>query len=213
MPPGLWLIPLPYADDIRQFPEQTDAPLVTTEALTDKMRIILEQLQLPGGVYDPSKYPNPDLQWFYRILQAMALEEDIPDNPVDKTIPRFKQIDKRCGEYIEDYGRAFEETFAQLSRNSLAVRGKPAAKRRTAEAEDKEKPTKRIKMEPKVKNEDGDDVGLTDQQMAVINDKGQISKQTVAILKTYLSQRGQGTTGKKADLIERVQEYLESKGL
>ena len=213
MPPGLWLIPLPYADDIRQFPEQTDAPLVTTEALTDKMRVIMEQLQLPSGVYDPSKYPNPDLQWFYRILQAMALEEDIPDVPVDKTIPRFKQIDKRCGEYIDDYGKAFEETFAQLSRNSLAVRSKASAKRRTAEPEDKEKPSKRMKVEPQVKSEDSDDAGLTDQQMAVINDKGQINKQTVAILKAYLIQRGQGTAGKKADLIERVQEYLESKRL
>jgi ATP-dependent DNA helicase 2 subunit 1 len=212
MPPGLWLIPLPYADDIRQFPEQPEQPLKTTDALTDKMRIIMEQLQLPGGVYDPSKYPNPDLQWFYRILQAMALEEDIPDTPIDKTVPRFKQIDKRCGEYIEDYGRAFEEAFTQQSRNSLAVRGKPAAKRRTAEPED-EKPTKRVKTETKVKNEDGDDDGLTDAKMADINNKGQISKQTVAVLKGFLSQRGQAVAGKKADLIERVQEYLESKGL
>jgi ATP-dependent DNA helicase 2 subunit 1 len=142
----------------------------------------------------------------------MALEEDIPENPIDKTVPRFKQIDKRCGEYIEDYGRAFEETYAQQFRGSLAVRGKPAAKRRTAEPEDGEKPAKKVKTELKVKNEDGDD-GLTDQQMAVINDKGQISKQTVAVLKAYLSQRGQATAGKKADLIERVQEYLESKGM
>lgn len=52
-----------------------------------------------------------------------------------------------------------------------------------------------------------------DQQMAAINDKGQISKQTVAVLKAFLTQRGQSTAGKKADLIEKVQEYLESKGL
>ena len=34
------------------------------------------------------------LQWHYRILQAMALGEDIPENPEDKTVPRYKQIDK-----------------------------------------------------------------------------------------------------------------------
>lgn len=212
MPPGLWLIPLPYADDIRQLPEQPETPLKTTDALTDKMRIIMEQLQLPGGVYDPSKYPNPDLQWFYRILQAMALDEDIPTQPVDKTVPRYKQIDKRCGAYIEEYGKMFAETYAQLSRHSLTVRGGPAAKRRTAEPEDGETPAKKVKAEPKVKNEDGDD-GLTDQQMTMLNDKGQISKQTVAILKAYLSERGQPTGGKKADLIERVQDYLETNGL
>lgn len=36
------------------------------------------------------------LQWFYRILQAMALEEDIPEKPDDKTIPKYRQIDKVC---------------------------------------------------------------------------------------------------------------------
>jgi len=34
------------------------------------------------------------LQWHYRILQAMALDEDIPDKPDDKTIPKYRQIDK-----------------------------------------------------------------------------------------------------------------------
>lgn len=34
------------------------------------------------------------LQWHYRILQAMALEEDIPEIPDDKTIPKYRQIDK-----------------------------------------------------------------------------------------------------------------------
>jgi ATP-dependent DNA helicase 2 subunit 1 len=45
---------------------------------------------------------NVALQWFYRILQALALEEDIPDNPEDKTIPRYKQIHKVGSFVIED---------------------------------------------------------------------------------------------------------------
>jgi ATP-dependent DNA helicase 2 subunit 1 len=93
-PPGMWIINLPYADDIRDKPETI---LVrTTDTLTDKMRIVIQQLQLPKAQYDPHKYPNPSLQWFYRILQAMALEEDLPEQPEDKTIPRHKQIDKVC---------------------------------------------------------------------------------------------------------------------
>ena len=61
MPPGLWLIPLPFADDIRQPPEQLESHkhIKATDELTDKMRIIVEQLQLPKGVYDPLKFPNP----------------------------------------------------------------------------------------------------------------------------------------------------------
>jgi ATP-dependent DNA helicase 2 subunit 1 len=214
-PPGLWLIPLPFADDIRQFPTPPEHPLKTTDALTDKMRLIIEQLQLPKGIYDPSKYPNPDLQWFYRILQALALEEELPVQAEDKTIPRYKQIDKRCGEYIEDYGKEFEEAYAQ-QHTALAHRAKPTAKKRTgggADGEDKPA-AKRAKKEPKVKAEDGEEEdGMTDQQMADLNNSGKISKQTVAVLKKWLSARGQSTGGKKAELQERVQEYLDGKGL
>jgi ATP-dependent DNA helicase 2 subunit 1 len=34
------------------------------------------------------------LQWHYRILQALALDEDLPEKPEDKTIPKYRQIDK-----------------------------------------------------------------------------------------------------------------------
>lgn len=210
MPPGLWLVPLPFADDIRQFPEQAETALKTTDDLTNKMRLIIEQLQLPKGVYDPSRYPSPDLQWFYRILQALALEEELPSQPDDKTIPRYRQIDKRCGKYIEDYGEEFKLVYTQLQKLVLTDR---TAKKRIA-AEDKPA-AKRIKKEANIKEEktvDGSE-SLTDQQMADLNNKGQISKQTVAVLKDWLNQRGQSSSGKKADLLERVQEYLDGKGL
>ncbi|KAA8617935.1 Ku domain containing protein Pku70 [Pyrenophora tritici-repentis] len=216
MPPGLWLVPLPFADDIRQFPTPPEQPLKTTDALTDKMRLIIEQLQLPKGIYDPSRYPNPDLQWFYRILQALALEEELPDHPDDKTIPRYKQIDKRCGEYIEEYGKEFQEAYVQQHSEALANRGKPVAKKRPAGGADADgKPAaKKVKKDPKVKAEDGDDEdGMTDEQMAELNNSGQISKQTVAVLKQWLVSRNQSTAGKKADLLERVQDYLDRKGL
>jgi len=96
MPAGLWLIPLPWADDIRSNPE-INSLIRAPDSLVDKMRLVMEQLQLPGGVYDPSKYPNPALQWHYRILQALALEEELPEQPDDKTIPRYRPIEKVCG--------------------------------------------------------------------------------------------------------------------
>lgn len=93
IPPGMWLIQLPFADDIRQYPEINEN-IRAPDVLMDKMRPIVQQLQLPGATYDPSRYPNPALQWHYRILQALAMEEELPDKPEDKTIPRAKQIDK-----------------------------------------------------------------------------------------------------------------------
>lgn len=57
VPPGMWIIPLPFADDVRQNPESTLNP--APEPLIDSMRMVIQQLQLPKAVYDPSKYPNP----------------------------------------------------------------------------------------------------------------------------------------------------------
>ena len=57
MPPGLWILPLPFADDIRQNP-----PSILVRApdnLKDMMRTVIQQLQLPKAQYDPSRYPNP----------------------------------------------------------------------------------------------------------------------------------------------------------
>jgi ATP-dependent DNA helicase 2 subunit 1 len=49
--------------------------------------------------------------------------------------------------------------------------------------------------------------------MAQFNNKGQISKQTVAVLRQYLSARDKPTVGLKTDLVDRVQKYLEGIGL
>ena len=108
LPSGIWLVPLPFADDIRSNP---DTPAVTSpDPLIDRTRTIVQQLQLPRGRYIPAKYPNPGmffvvctgihinsrlaLQWHYRVLQAMALEDEAPTQPEDKTMPKYKQISK-----------------------------------------------------------------------------------------------------------------------
>lgn len=57
IPPGLWIMPLPFADDIRQNPETT--LIRAPEPLIDLMREVIQQLQLPKALYDPGKYPNP----------------------------------------------------------------------------------------------------------------------------------------------------------
>lgn len=131
-PPGLWIIPLPFADDIRQNPETT---LVRSpDSLVDLMRTVIQQLQLPKAIYDPKRYPNPSLQWHYRVLQALALEEDFPDKPEDKTIPKYRQIDKvrskdpRCNLLSRAQGYAvcccnhnITERLLTLSSSALAI--------------------------------------------------------------------------------------------
>lgn len=205
-PQGLWLIPLPYADDLRSNPEtpftDSNGNLTTraSDALIDKMRPIVQQLRLPGSIYDPSKYPNPALQWHYRILQALALDEDLPEQAEDKTIPRYRQIDKRIAEYVYAWNDVLENECSNLPNygiqtSTLAKRPAPSDKGAPA--------TKRIKSE-------GDD-GLSDASMRMMWEKGTLAKLTVAQLKEWLTRKGEGTAGKKADLVERVEACLESK--
>lgn len=57
IPPGMWVIPLPFADDVRQNPEY--ARHAPPDDLVDAMSNVIGQLELPKKVYDPEKYPNP----------------------------------------------------------------------------------------------------------------------------------------------------------
>ncbi|KAL5349031.1 ATP-dependent DNA helicase II subunit 1 [Pseudogymnoascus australis] len=196
MPAGLWAYPLPTADDLR-VPAPGPAPIVSPDALTDKMHIVVQQLQLPGAVYEPSRYPNPALQWHYRILQAMALEEEVPElGPGDdKTLPRARQIDKRAGPYVVDWGRELEEGWMDW------VEGK---------GESVEIGVKRSgegKAEGKVKRvkENGLD------EVERLAKEGKAGTATVVMLKDFLAARGLNVGGKKAELVERVEEALEKK--
>ncbi|KAK3718508.1 ATP-dependent DNA helicase II subunit 1 [Vermiconidia calcicola] len=203
MPPGLWVKPLPFADDIREPPETN--PIKAPDEVIDKMRVIVQQLQLPKAVYDPHKYPNPTLQWFYKILQALALEEDLPEKAEDKTVPRHRQIHKRAGQYVVDFGQTLDEHFRKWQKdsgrdvhptaNGGAKRSKPAANG----------------VAKKVKQEDGDDDGPTEEDMRSAYEKDALSKFTVANLKSFLQSRGTSATGKKADLVDAVTRFFETK--
>jgi ATP-dependent DNA helicase 2 subunit 1 len=203
MPPGLWVKPLPFADDIRANPEinLVKAP----DGIVDAMYAIVQNLQLPKAVYDPSKYPNPALQWFFRILQALALEEDLPEQSEDKTLPRWRQISKRVGGYVVEYGQKLDQAFEAWlleTGNNLKPAASGASKRlatSTLAARSK-----------KVKDEDGGD-GWTDADMRGAYQKQALSKFKVDELKTWLKGKGLATTGKKQDLIDAVTSYFETK--
>ncbi|KAF2808784.1 ATP-dependent DNA helicase II subunit 1 [Mytilinidion resinicola] len=204
MPPGMWLIPLPFVDDIRDNP---DISLVkTTDDLTDLMRNVVQQLQLPKAIYDPSRYPNPGLQWFYRILQSLALEEDMPEKLEDKTVPKYRQIDKRAGEFVVEWGQALESEHALRLKN----RSNAAALKRESATDKLSGPLpKRIKTE-RGATPAGEDEADSDEKMLRFRKTGAVRTLTMDRLRKYLGSRGLGTKGKKGDLVQRVEEYLET---
>ena len=57
--------------------------------------------------FNPSKYPNPALQWHYRILQAIALDEEFPEQE-DKTKPKYSLLHKRVGPLAVEWGELLD---------------------------------------------------------------------------------------------------------
>ncbi|KAJ5388592.1 hypothetical protein N7509_011133 [Penicillium cosmopolitanum] len=200
VPPGMWVIPLPFADDVRQNPEY--ARHAPPDDLVDAMCNVIGQLELPKKVYDPQKYPNPSLQWHYRILQALALDEDVPETPDDKTTPKFRQIDKRAGDYVMTWSELVDENAKSMFGGTAATKS-TLVKRGPKDHDAGNPPSKRVKVEGGTTNLD-DDVKRS-------FERGAVAKLTMPILKEFLTAHGRATAGKKADLVDRVEQFYEEK--
>lgn len=207
MPPGIWVHPLPFADDVRQIPDQSIVP--APESLIDQMREIIKMLQLPKGVYDPSKYPNPSLQWFYRILQALALEEDLPEKPDDKTLPKWRQIDKRVGQEVINWGEALKIAYQIWQKdNAGTITATGAAKRGAA-----------IKAEPgaakkpKTTAAASSNTPFVDVEMRKRFEQDTIGKLTVNLLKGFCMEKGIKfpSGSKKDDIVDAITGWFENK--
>ncbi|KAI9832754.1 MAG: ATP-dependent DNA helicase II subunit 1 [Sarea resinae] len=220
-PPGMWLVPLPFADDIRNNP---DTILVrATDSLVDMMRVVVQQLQLPKAQYDPHKYPNPALQWHYRILQAMALEEDLPEKAEDKTIPKYRQIDKRAGEYVIEWGQELEQQYRawqkenQLGAPTGSKRGAPSSIAATNGSSKRSRTS--TSVTPSITASSHAPSGAPgsrypvpdDDEMRVLYEKNKVSKLVVPVLQEWLVGKRLNDRGKKGELVERVEGWFETK--
>ena len=84
LPEGLWICPLPYVDDLRQNPDTVS--ISAADELIDKMRVIVQQLQLPKGQYVPNKYPNPGqslLLVISLITDTSSIATPLPCSPIN----------------------------------------------------------------------------------------------------------------------------------
>jgi len=196
LPAGLWLYPLPFVDDVRNV--DINAPPKPADELTDRMREIVQNLQLPKAKYDPLKYPNPSLQWHYKILQAMALEDDVPETLDDPTIPKYRQIDKRVGGYLADWK-------ADVAKKAHALMKNRSFKREFEEDDGDRPAAKRAKAAPKKAG----GAGLSNAQLKVAAEQDTLKKMTVAELKDVMVSKGLNTAGRKAELVERLEQWVE----
>eukprot|EP01094_Clydonella_sp_ATCC50884_P000497 TRINITY_DN10386_c0_g1_i1.p1 TRINITY_DN10386_c0_g1~~TRINITY_DN10386_c0_g1_i1.p1 ORF type:complete len:641 (+),score=205.12 TRINITY_DN10386_c0_g1_i1:133-2055(+) len=82
LPPGLHVLYLPFADDIRAL-DLPHAPTASTEQIVSAKKMV-KTLRVR---FDSQNFENPALQKHFAALQAIALEREVVDDIEDHTLP------------------------------------------------------------------------------------------------------------------------------
>ncbi|OJT15082.1 ATP-dependent DNA helicase II subunit 1 [Trametes pubescens] len=183
-PPGFHLIPLPFADDIRAASQQKG--FRASAELVAAARKWIEKLKVKNGSYPPDSYPNPALAYHNTQLEASAFREDFdPEAFEDLTVPKLDMMHKRAGKLIEEWKQALVEDETA----NIVAAPPTAGKKRKAETQD---------------------VAVDEAEVRRLYDGEQLHKLRVEDLKNFLKSKSEPVSGKKADLVERVADWLDA---
>ncbi|XP_033119384.1 X-ray repair cross-complementing protein 5-like [Anneissia japonica] len=180
-PSGFHLIFLPYSDDMRKLNLQK-MPKATPEQV-DKAKEIIKKLQFK---YNPSSFENPALQTFWRNLEVLALDKDMPEEFTDFTAPDVDRINSRAGKLINE--------FKEMVYPDGYTPGQKAAPKR--------KPVGDAGANKRCKTDETTEIDVG--QMAK---EGKLAKLTVADLRSFCQAKKLQTSGKKSELVERVKKF------
>ncbi|KAI5122729.1 hypothetical protein M0805_009814 [Coniferiporia weirii] len=180
-PAGFHLIQYPFADDLRSAPieEGIKAP---PEAI-DAAKLWIAKLQIKNGGYPPDANPNPALAYHYAQLEASAFREEYdPETFEDATLPKLDAMHKRAGPLVREWKQAVE---GSVRADTVFVQKDSAGRKRKA------------------------DTSVGEAEIHSKYESGQLAKLRVDQLREFLRDKSEASSGKKAELVERVAEYLE----
>ncbi|KAJ9460486.1 hypothetical protein DIPPA_25239 [Diplonema papillatum] len=194
---GMHVIPLPYANDIRDLSFPAPPPKGENhDRLVVKAKQIIRRMQLQpafdGGEpkYDAYDYPNPALQKHFTVLQSIALEEDYETVP-DYTLPDYKSMSSFKDLFASYKAHAYSDSYSPE-----AAVGTAGMKRSITEYED---------CDPKKI-----DISAVDFEDRYDNEK--MGTLTVPILRQYCKNNKEETSGLlKADLVDLVMSIVKEK--
>lgn len=203
---GFSLVPIPYADDIREpiFPSSNMGPAadeeeyeIRLEALK-RMKNILRGVRLPQ--FRPFDIENPSLQMFYGGLEALALgSQQIDNSNADGLVPDEESMQKLkplCDEFLD-----LVDPERKMTEGSTAKK-RSAPSSNVQQGSDSNEPAAREAKAPSAL------ATLDANGLKNLKDTGKLSSLTIDLLKIYLRERGLSVTGKKADLMERLEKAL-----
>ena len=209
VPMGFLAIVLPFADDIRipSFPEPF------AEATHDQVEQAKKVVQRLSNTkpFDPREYENPALQKFWASLEALALDKKDDSSGWKETendLLRFPNEEELVfdQEFVQD-AQAFSDSYGGPGEVETKKKSTPKKKRTSPTPPDEDELDEAPKQRKTTKKKDIDTSDINWKELA---ENDGLSKLTVADLKVYLEMYKLPKGGKKADLIDRIKEHLDS---
>lgn len=139
-------------------------------------------MKIKNGAYNADDNPNPALSIFYSQVEALAFNEEFDREAVDDfTLPPTEIMKKRAGHLIAAWKEAVNEDG---SSHKWFMKPSGSGKRK------------------------GDGTVMSEEEVRSRYDAGTLARLTVDQLKEFLRSKQLSTSGKKADLMDRVEEWL-----
>ncbi|CAI5705547.1 unnamed protein product [Peronospora effusa] len=194
-PSGFNVIFLPYLDDIRDVSVETVGNIAQEKI--DAAKHLIAKLKLTEA---PS-FENPDLQKHYAAIQALALDEEELefDEKKDTTLPDAEGFDQdevkgAIADFREVCGGELLDASTKTKRKLSAPGGRKATIKKSMKGGLGELEAKET---------------FDRKKWAALVNSHAIQKKTVAQLKAFLQAHGLVAVGRKADLINAVQSFIE----
>ncbi|KIM53000.1 hypothetical protein SCLCIDRAFT_18053 [Scleroderma citrinum Foug A] len=181
---GGWSEPAGFHLIVLPFADDIRAPPLEKEFRAsspskDAAKVWIEKLLIKKG-FEPDSYPNPSLAYHNAQLQASAFREEFDaESFEDLTRPKYDMIHKRAGNLLKEWKKAIA-TDEHFNNVVLTTGTKRKA-----------------------------DISVDEAEVRSKYESNMLDKLRVDQLKEFLKNKGQSVTGKKADLMGRVHEWLQ----
>ncbi|KAI0926332.1 hypothetical protein AcV5_008825 [Taiwanofungus camphoratus] len=158
-----------------------DESIRASDELKNAARKWIDKLSVKNGTYPPDSYPNPALAYHNAQLEASAFREEWDSGSFeDLTEPKYDMIHKRAGPLMKAWKQAL---LQDESANSIIV---TAGSKRKA------------------------DISVDEAEIRSKHEAGMLDKLRVDQLKEFLKNKSEPVSGKKAELVVRVGDWLDN---
>lgn len=179
--PGMQIITLPFADDVRDVPEKVISAHDAKDEQVDAAVAVVEKY-LKRQPFNPDHYPNPSLNHHHAVLMATAFQEPVPEEMQDLTLPAYSTIRKRTADLIEQWHEAISDDIRCSAAIASATAPTSANVRKTAFEDDS--------------------------QIRALWHEGKLGAFKVDELKAACGFYRLDKQGKKADLVDRLSQHI-----